>query len=338
MNEKRLEAIDLNIEEPEIETEESQTEAVQTEELQAGATETEASETEVSETEAPQKKKNNIVSTLLILVGLICMVVSICGLYGIYREYKEAADIYKEAENKYVQKYEQENEALTEIDTEFATEELGTEIEVPKVPWYQLATVDLKALQQDYAEIVGWIFFEDGLISYPVMQAEDNDKYLHTTYNGKESKSGSIYVDATNSGDFSDTHTIIYGHNMKNLSMFGRLKHYKTQAGYYFGHEYFQIFCGDEILRYQIFAYRDVEVGSSVYEETYTSARLLSYELLRASYVNPKLDIEDDDKIITLSTCTADEEHRFIVSAVLVERYNVVDGTLTVELDKSVEE
>lgn len=305
MNEERLEPIDLNIEESEIQT------------------------------EVPQKKKNNIMSIVLIVIGLICMVISLCGLYGIYREYKEAADIYKEAEENFVQVYEPDDEAVTETGSELTTEEIATEIEVPPVPWYQLATVDLKGLQQQYADVVGWIFFEDGLISYPVVQAEDNDKYLHTTYNGKESKSGSIFVDATHSGDFSDTHTIIYGHNMKNLSMFGRLKHYKTQAGYYNGHEYFQIFHGDEILRYQIFAYRDVEVDNVVYQETFTSARLLSYELLRKSYVNPKLKIEDDDRIITLSTCTADDAHRFIVSAVLIERYNIIDGTIITEVDKS---
>ncbi len=308
MNENRIEAIDLNIEETEIQTEE------------------------------PKKKRYNITSTLLILVGVICMGISIYGLYDIYKEYKEAENIYKEAENQFVQIHGLENEALTEIESEFGTEQLETEIEVPQVPWYELATVDLVGLKQNYADIVGWLFFEDGLISYPVVQGEDNDKYLHTTYNGKESKSGSIFVDAAHAGDFSGTHTIIYGHNMKNLSMFGRLKHYKTQAGYYFGHEYFQIFCGDEILRYQIFAYRDVEVDNVVYQETFTSARLLSYELLRASYVNPKLDIEDDDRIITLSTCTADDAHRFIVSAVLVERYNTTDGTLITEVDKTIAE
>lgn len=306
MSEERLEPIDLNVEETEIPVEE------------------------------PKKKKSNIGSTLLIIVGLICMAISISGLYGIYKEYKEAEDIYNEAEENFVQ-YEPGNEAVTEIGSELGTE-LETEIAPPPVPWYQLASVDLVGLKQSYPDIVGWIFFEDGLISYPVVQGEDNDQYLHTTYNGKESKSGSIFVDAAHSGDFTDTHTIIYGHNMKNLSMFGRLKHYKTQGGYYAEHQYFQIFCGDEILRYQIFAYRDVEVDNIVYQETFTSGRKLSYELLRRSYINPKLKIEDDDRIITLSTCTADDAHRFIVSAVLVERYNILDGTIVTELEKTVEE
>ena len=277
------------------------------------------------------KKKNNILSTVMLSVGLICMIISIYGLVDIYLEYKKSDDIYKDAEEQFVQIHDPNNE--DGLGTESITEATETEVEMPPVPWYEMATVDLAGLKQSYPDIAGWIFFEDGLISYPVMHAEDNEKYLHTTYNGKEAKAGSIFIEAAHKEDFTDIHTIIYGHNMKNLSMFGRLKHYKTQAGYYEEHKYFQIFCGDEILRYQIFAYRDVPVDFMIYSQEYKSGRVLSYDLLRASYINPKLDIEDDDKIITLSTCTADDTHRFIVSAVLVERYNTKDGSLVVELE-----
>lgn len=291
--------------------------------------------------ETPKKKKNNVMSIVLITIGLICMGISLYGLFDIYMEYKKAADIYQEAEDKFVQIHDPANEAITEVgpttETETETEE-ATEMELPPIPWYQLVSVDTSGLKAEYPDFAGWIYFEDGLISYPVMHAEDNEKYLHTTYNGKDAKAGSIFVEATHSGDFTDTHTIVYGHNMKDLSMFGRLKHYKTQGGYYEEHKYFQIFCGDEILRYQIFAYRDVPVDFIIYSQTYTSGRVLSYDLLRASYINPQLKIKDDDKIITLSTCTADDTHRFIVSAVLTERYNVKDGTLVVELEPKVEE
>lgn len=177
-------------------------------------------EDEVEENASP-KKRTNVLSIILILIGVLCVGIALYGLYGIYKEYKEADDIYQEAEEEFVKIHIPE-EITTEID--------GTEVVVPKGPWYELATVDIKGLQKKYSDIVGWIFFEDGLISYPVMQADDNDKYLYTTYNGRESKAGSIFMETTHSGDFSDTHTIIYGHNMKNLSMFGRLKHYKTKA------------------------------------------------------------------------------------------------------------
>lgn len=264
---------------------------------------------EVTETKK-KKKKFNIVSLMLVLVGVICIGVSIYGLYGIYKEYKTAVDRYDNLEVEFVQIYvPSDDNSVTE--------------EEPQVPWYQLVSVDIEGLQKKYPDVVGWIFFEDGLISYPVMQTDDNSTYLYSTYDGRESKSGSIFMETTHSADFSDTHTIIYGHNMKNLSMFGRLKHYKTKAGYYDEHQYFQIFRGNEILRYQIFAYQDVPVDSFVYQEFFTSARVLSNRLLANSMVNPGLEIEDDDKIITLSTCTADDEHRFVVSAVLVETYTI---------------
>lgn len=265
--------------------------------------------------------KNKIMRIFLMAIGGICIAVALYGLYGIYKDYKEADDIYNDVTDEFVEIHKPED--TTEID--------GTET-VVKGPWYELASVNLSSLQKKNSDIVGWIFFEDGLISYPVLHTTDNETYLYKTYNGKESKAGSIFVEATHSGDFSDTHTIIYGHNMKNLSMFGRLKHYKTKAGYYDSHAYFQIFCGDEILRYQIFSYQDVSVESFVYQEYFTNAKELANRLLKTSYVNPGLDIEADDKIITLSTCTADDAHRLVVSAVLVEKYSITDKAL-IEMD-----
>ena len=265
--------------------------------------------------ELEKKKKFNVMSWILTLVGVICIGVSVYGLYGIYKEYKTAIDRYAKLEEEFVQVYNSsDGNSLAEEDLQ--------------IPWYQLISVDLEGLQKKYPDIVGWIFFEDGLISYPVMQADDNDKYLYTTYDGKESKSGSIFMETTHSADFSDTHTIIYGHNMKNLSMFGRLKYYKTKSEYYDEHQYFQIFCGDEILRYQIFAYQEVGIDSFVYRESFTSARVLSNRLLANSMVNSGLNIEDDDKVITLSTCTVDDDHRFVVSAVLIEKYSLTDNVL----------
>ena len=268
-----------------------------------------------------KKKKSNWFSRALICIGIICIGIAVYGLYGIYREYKEADDIYKEAEKEFVEVLIPENDT-TEID--------GTEVEVPRGPWYELARIDLAGLQKKYPDIIGWIYFEDGLISYPVMQTTDNETYLHITYNGKQAKAGSIFMEASHSSDFSNTHTLIYGHNMNNLSMFGRLKHYKND-GYYEGHEYFQIFRGNEILRYQIFAYQDVPIDSFVYQEYFTSAKELAKRLSKKSYIKTDLTIEPDDKIITLSTCNGNDKYRFVVSAVLIEKYNLTDNTITEE-------
>ena len=278
--------------------------------------------------EPEQKKKGwNITSVLCVIIGVICIGIAGYGLFDIYQDYKVGDDVYQEAESEFVQ-------ILTPVvdSTNTSTEGTGTVEEVgPKVPWYEMASVNVAGLKAKYADVVGWIFFEDGLISYPVMHSYSNDTYLYTTYNGTESIGGSIFVEATHSGDFTDTHTLVYGHNMKNLSMFGRLKHYRRNSGYYENHQYFQIFLEDEILRYRIFAYQEVSVDSFVYKEYFSSAKELGDKLLQSSMVKPDIEIPEDGRIITLSTCTADDAHRFVVSAVLVERYSLDEQKLVEE-------
>lgn len=274
-------------------------------------------------------KKFNLMRLIFILIGVICIGIAIYGLYGVYKDYKDADDIYKNAEEEFVEIF-----IPVEITTEDSTEPeivVTEDPDEPKTPWYEIASVDVVGLQQRYPDVVGWLLFEDGLISYPLVQGEDNDQYLHTAYNGVESFAGSIFVDATDSGDLTDTHTIIYGHNMKNLSMFGRLKHFVRRDGYFENHKYFQIFVGDEIWRYEIFAYQEVSVDSFVYQEEFTSAKELAKRLRYGSYKSSKVSIAEDDKIVTLSTCTADDDHRLVVSAVLIEKYSVTDKALIEE-------
>lgn len=262
------------------------------------------------EEKTKKKEKFGIVRVIVIVIGVICIGISAYELYGIYTEYQKAVNAYDSLEDEFVHVYTPSDNEIEET----------TQAEIP---WYEMVSVDLASLQAKYSDVVGWLYFENENISYPVMQASDNDKYLYMTYDGKSSSSGSIFMEASNSSDFSDTHTIIYGHNMKNLSMFGKLKYYRRQSGYYDEHMYFQIFRGNEVLRYQIFSYQEVPVTSFVYTESFSSARVLANRLLANSSVNPGLNIEDSDKIITLSTCTSDDEYRFVVSAVLVDSYTL---------------
>ena len=269
------------------------------------------------------KENFNVMRLIFGLIGVICIGIAIYGLSDVVSDYKEAEDIYEEAEKEFVEIF-----IPVDISTEDSTEPETTVPEEPKIPWYEIASVDVASLQTKYKDVVGWILFEDGLISYPVMQGKDNDQYLHTAYNGVESFAGSIFVDAAASGDFTDGHTIIYGHNMKNLSMFGRLKHFVRRPGYYDVHKYFQIFVENEIWRYEIFAYQEVSIDSFVYQEECTSVKEFAKRLKKGSYVNSGISVTDEDKIITLSTCTTNEKRRLVVSAVLIEKYSLTDKTL----------
>lgn len=265
------------------------------------------------------KVKLNWMSLVLLLLGIVCILVSGWGIFGIIDEYRTAVDKYNKLEEEFVHVNEPTESTETQVEP---TEEDNT------MKWYQMVTVDLEGMQRKYPDIAAWIFFENEDISYPVMKTSDNDKYLYRSYDGTESASGSIFIEATHDSNFTDMHTLIYGHNMYDLSMFARLRFYKTKEGYYENHKYFQIFSGNKIMRYQIFSCQEASVDSYIFQEQFASARVLSNKMLATSMINPGLYIGDKDKIITLSTCTADDEHRFVVSAVLVETYIITNDIL----------
>ena len=79
---------------------------------------------------------------------------------------------------------------------------------------------------------MGWIYCEGTNINYPVVQAEDNDYYLHRSYDGTYSISGSIFVEESNTRGFEDANTIIYGHHMNDGTMFNTLDEWASQEFY----------------------------------------------------------------------------------------------------------
>lgn len=90
-------------------------------------------------------------------------------------------------------------------------------------------------------------------LSYPVVQGEDNQYYLHHTYEKTENFAGTLFADKKNAPDFSDPNTIIYGHNMKNGTMFGSLKKFKDQAVYN-AEPYIWLLTPDVNYQYEIFS------------------------------------------------------------------------------------
>ena len=280
------------------------------------------------EVEGKEKKKRNITSIICVIIGVVCIGVAAVGLYGVYKDYKVGDDIYNDVEEEFVQIHIPGGDVTNDTTQTDGNSEGSA---VPKGPWYELASVDVAGLKNRYPDVVGWILFEDGSISYPVVHSNSNDTYLYTTYNGVESIGGSIFVEAVHKSDFSETHTLVYGHNMKNGSMFGKLHKYRQSKDYYENHKYFQIFRENEILRYEIFAYQQASIESFVYKEYFTSGKELGEKLLQNSMVKPDVVIEDDDKIVTLSTCISSDDYRFVVSAVLVERYDLENKTLIEE-------
>ena len=107
-----------------------------------------------------------------------------------------------------------------------------------------MTRIDLASLQGINNDAVGWIEIPDTSVSYPLVHTTDNTYYLTHTFDNKTNRSGSIFVEASNAADFSDLHTIIYGHNMKNGSMFAGLKNYSDQS-YAEAHPYIYVDLAD---------------------------------------------------------------------------------------------
>ena len=144
----------------------------------------------------PKKKKTagDIVLSLILVAAICVFCYAAFNLFHIYTEYKKGTDEY----NNLVQM------AVTEKEPD--AEMKPSEEQTLKPPM----DIDFHTLQSVNPEVIGWIYVEalDG-VNYPVVQAEDNDKYLHLTYEGNYNFAGTIFIDYENSSDFSDCNTLV---------------------------------------------------------------------------------------------------------------------------------
>ena len=197
--------------------------------------------------------------------------------------------------------------------------------------WGELTGTDFLAFQDDWPEAVGWIYFETQDINYPIMYSGDNSKYLNTAYDGTYLFAGAIFLDEESTTDFSDPHSLIYGHNMADESMFGSLRNYLYDPDYYEDRQYFDIFTGEKILRYRIFAYGLIPANSLIYwtfGPNPDNMQALVDTIISESRIKPEdkgIEVTADDTIITLSTCSGDENTRTVVCAVLIAENELPD-------------
>lgn len=249
------------------------------------------------------KKNNSVVWKIVMLMGAAMVLIAGWNIYRISKDYSDSNALYDELSYNYVTANQKTQDVLEE-------------------KWYDAAQVNLQELKKQNGDVTGWLYFENEDISYPIMYSGDDTTYLHTALDGSYASAGSIFMEANNHPDFEDSHTIIYGHNMRNLSMFGKLRYYK-QKEYYDNHAYFQIFTDKGIYRYQIFAYADVPADSFVYQVPYgadDSFTSFIQQLKKQSYYDTGVDVTQKDKVVTLSTCSTTGK-RFIVNAVRVDEY-----------------
>ena len=186
----------------------------------------------------------------------------------------------------------------------------------------RLLDMDLSQLHRTNPDVLGWITIPGTQLDYPFLQGEDNQYYLQHTWQGKPSAAGSVFLECKVSPDFSHFNTIIYGHNMKNGSMFGSLQQYRTQSHY---QDYPSIYVADDagVRRYDIFAAFEAEVIGHTYRLDLDTPEkkqvFLDYSAAR-SVIQTGIKPTAEDSVITLSTCTGiGYDCRWVVQAVLAQ-------------------
>lgn len=181
-------------------------------------------------------------------------------------------------------------------------------------------TVDFDGLLKLNPDAAGWISIDGLGISYPVVRGKDNEYYLSHTFYGEENKCGSIFMEAENKKDFSDRNTFVYGHNMKDKSMFARLNEYQQRETFLENPEFY-IYTPEGVKRYEVFScyiadlswdsFRFEFQGKKDYAKWQKTVRSRS---IYDTGVVPK----PGQKTVTLMTCTpAGENYRFLVHGVL---------------------
>ena len=182
-------------------------------------------------------------------------------------------------------------------------------------------TVDFEQLKQENEDIVAWLHCPDTPIHYPVVQGQDNVFYLKHMIDGQRNDCGAIFLDCESSKTLSDSFSLIYGHNLKNDTMFGSLLRYAEQA-YYDEHKDIFVLTPETTYVLELFAGFTTDSDDGLYTlpltET-TRERVIENSIARSDFVSG-LRPETGDRLLALSTCSyAYDDARYVVIGVLRE-------------------
>lgn len=185
--------------------------------------------------------------------------------------------------------------------------------------------VDWKALKKVNPDVQGWLYQKGTVINYPVVQGTDNDTYLHTRFDKQWSGGGTLFVDCRMEKDFKGFNSIIYGHHMKDGSMFRSIRGYTKEDGYYDKHKTLELATPHGSYHLVVFsAFITKATDEDTYKMTYDEAEKQAYidrawERSELPITKDSVDVTKNDRLVTLSTCAYDyEEARYIVMCKMV--------------------
>ncbi len=269
-----------------------------------------------------------IVGIAALICMLVCIVILAAGQYKRWKSQriydKLAQDTTVEAGTETDAESEESTEMIEAYKKEAARLAVKYGVEVPE------KNIDFDRLHKEVSEdIYAWIYIPNTNVDYPVFQhPTDNAYYLEHNVDGSEGYPGCIYTENYNSKDFSDSQTVIYGHNMRDGTMFSDLHKYEDEE-FFDENRYVYIYTEDTVLVYKIFAaYQTNNAHQLLNFDFSKKENLLTYlENVRKLVTEQKVFDDDvvfseDDKVLTLSTCVMKERQfhlRYLVQALRLQ-------------------
>ena len=173
-------------------------------------------------------------------------------------------------------------------------------------------------LQEAYPDAIGWIYIPNTNINYPIMQGEDNDFYLTHGTDRRSLKCGCIELDFRCENRFQNNFNILYGHNMKNGSMFANVCRFKEKS-YYDSHPYSWVYTADSVYRLDFFSVAVTDWHDEIYNG-FRSLDEWTPHLKEISRIYEEVGLTEQDRLVLLSTCSYEFDNaRTVLTGRLVE-------------------
>ena len=279
---------------------------------------------------SPQNKRMPIILMILLSMAIIAAGYFGFRLWRYYQDYQEDQKLYGDLREAVLQITDEPEQP--EPSTEIAVLESDTkrnQIKMKKEE--QPFDVDWVALKEVNEDIIGWVYFT-GLsqISYPILQADNNEYYVHRTYDlsSDTSKAGCIFMDYRMADDFSSPYSIIYGHNVRDGSMLSDLAQLKDQT-LYDEEPYFWILTPEGNYRYQIFSIFQCHRSADVFQRSFDgwgeNFSKWQSELKLRNSMQGDVELSEDGHVIAFSTCVPNSFDRTIVCGTYIDGDSIPD-------------
>lgn len=253
-------------------------------------------------------KTYDIIRYIVLGAAVVVFLVAAGMLIHIFMEYKKGTDIYENISSS----------VLTPVDKPTGDGTDTSSDEEENLPF----VYDHQALLNINSEGQGYLYIPSIDLRLPVVQGTDNEYYLNHTFNKVYNAAGALFIDSRVDKGLGGSNVIIYGHNMKNGSMFAKLAYYKNESFYrQQGNDVFYIYTGDEIREYRIFDAFENDPEGYVYTCNFgTASQLQEYASTVKSYslYDTGVDVSSATQVVTFSTCTGDGARRIIVQGIYV--------------------